>query len=155
MNTKQQNNKKNYGFTLIELMIVIGIIGILALIAIPNYTNYVIRSHRAQGLSVLQANILAIEQFKIRNLNYPSVAQINNNEVSGYINISNTSGDSKGYNISYAVANDVATLTMQPNDLLSQSENLCRAVSLSSNGVQTAKDKDGKDTTDLCWANNR
>lgn len=45
--------KKQQGFTLIELMIVIAIIAILAAIALPQYQNYVAKSQVTAGLAEL------------------------------------------------------------------------------------------------------
>ena len=47
--------KKQQGFTLIELMIVVAIIGILAAIAIPAYQDYTIRAQVSEGLNLLAA----------------------------------------------------------------------------------------------------
>ena len=41
------------GFTMVELMIVIGVIGILASIAIPGYQRITARSHRSEMYTIL------------------------------------------------------------------------------------------------------
>lgn len=64
--------KKQQGFTLIELMIVIAIIGILAAIAIPAYQDYVIRSQVSEGLSLADGAKTAVAEFYSNAGHYPT-----------------------------------------------------------------------------------
>lgn len=54
--------KKQQGFTLIELMIVVAIIAILAAIALPAYQNYVAKSQVTAGLADIRGGITAFEE---------------------------------------------------------------------------------------------
>ena len=55
--------KKQQGFTLIELMIVVAIIGILAAIAIPAYQDYTIRAQVSEGLNLSGGAKAAVTEF--------------------------------------------------------------------------------------------
>ena len=55
--------KKQQGFTLIELMIVVAIIGILAAVALPAYQDYTKRSHVSEGLSLASGAKAAVQEY--------------------------------------------------------------------------------------------
>lgn len=64
--------KKQQGFTLIELMIVVAIIGILAAVAIPAYQDYTIRARVTEGLSLASAGKTAISEYFASNGSLPT-----------------------------------------------------------------------------------
>ena len=64
--------KKQQGFTLIELMIVVAIIGILAAIAIPAYQDYTIRAQVSEGLNLSGGAKAAISEFTMDSGQFPT-----------------------------------------------------------------------------------
>ena len=59
--------QQSKGFTLIELMVVVGIIGILLAIALPQYEKYQVRSAMANAFSTVDRVKIAYQQYRSDN----------------------------------------------------------------------------------------
>ena len=69
--------KRNQGFTIVELLIVIVVIGILALLVITTYSGIQQKARNSQRQSDLQALQTQLEAFYSQNGYYPTLTDIN------------------------------------------------------------------------------
>ncbi len=69
------------GFTLIELMITVGIVAILASIAVPSYRQYMIRAHRSAAKEAMMDIANRQQQYLLAHRSYADKAAL---EDTGY-----------------------------------------------------------------------
>ena len=68
--------RRPFGFTLIELMIVVAVIAILAIIALPQYAEHVRKGKRAEALQALGDLQLRQESYRADHPTYGTLANL-------------------------------------------------------------------------------
>jgi type IV pilus assembly protein PilE len=139
-----------HGFSLIEIMVTIGIVGLLTAIAMPSYNAYVLKAHRVDAVRSLTAFRQAFERCYSQNFTYlnagttpcPAAPGTATTSTNGYYDISFPTLTQSQYVI-WAVATN-----NQVND------SQCQTFVVTNAGQQTATNganDTGADTTQACW----
>nr|WP_274381183.1 type IV pilin protein [Pseudomonas cavernae] len=117
------------GFSLIELMIVIGIIGILAAIAYPNYQEYIIKSNRAAAQAQMMDIANRQQQFLLVNRTYATTE--------GQLNYALPSDLTGKYTVTVAANNAAAPPTFTITFTAAGTQLSDGPLTLNSQGVKT------------------
>lgn len=141
-------NRRQQGFTLIEMMVVVVILGILAAIAFPNYQEYVLRGKRAEGQALL--NEAAAHEERWYSLN-PSSGYVTSQSSIASLALNHTSGTSVAsdtglYNLTVATTGSDGGYTLTATPTFSDSK--CTLLTLTAQGV---RGNSGTGGTSDCW----
>jgi type IV pilus assembly protein PilE len=95
--------KKQIGFTLIELMIVVTVIGILSAIAYPSYRNYVTKARRSDVQQLMLDIVNRQEQYMLDVRNYTADPTALNISKDGWT-CTSTACSNNFYSVAIAIA---------------------------------------------------
>jgi type IV pilus assembly protein PilE len=153
------------GFTLIELMIAVGITAILATVAVTSYSSYVLRAHRAEAKSALLDLASLEERYLSTNNCYTATASALGYAAlpltigSGYYQLQapTWAATATSFCGSIATANTPAspptfTVTAVPvPGSMQAKDTACASFTVTSTGSRTATMQGGADNTATCW----
>ncbi|MGR8919698.1 MAG: type IV pilin protein [Gammaproteobacteria bacterium] len=142
-NRRPADHRRQAGFTLMELMIVVVIVGILAAIGYPSYRNQAIRAARSDARTELMDAMTRQEQFFLDNKTYAA----------SLANLDMVAASESGY---YTLSIDAATAAcpitscyaMRATPTGSQTEDTdCAVLTVTSGGIRSATGTDPAS----CW----
>lgn len=138
------------GFSLIELMVVVGIFALLSTIAVNSYRRYTLRATRTEGRLALLAIQVAQEKYFLQNNQYAQdIATVIAAPPAGLgVNAINASGVTGGgnYTISFAaVAPTTYTLQAVATGNQTNDTAACLTFTINEQGQRTPADSTG------CW----
>ena len=151
-------NKKQYGFTLVELMITVAIIAIIASIALPSYERYVSKANRVDATTEIMKLAAAQEKYYLQNNSYATetllAGFINGGTTletqSGYYGVAVTGNNGNSTTLDYQQG-FVMTLTPPSTSRQFTKDTVCRDIIMDHTGQRTSKNAAGADSTDECW----
>ena len=129
-----QFKKTEQGFTLIELMVTLGIVAILAMVAYPSYQDSVKKARRADAQSALLGFSGAMERHYTTNNTYTGAAQSGDTGApSIYATEAPIDGGTKYYDLTITAATD-ADFTLRATPKSAQADD--GALELTSTGTR-------------------
>ena len=136
--------RKQWGLTLVELMVVVAVMAIIATVAYPLYTNQVQKTRRADAKIALE--MIAAAQERYRTLTGGYTAVLSSLDVSSALQGGQSS---EGYyNVSVVASTVGFTVTAEKSSTGAQSgDDDCEQFTINQQGVKTATD--GNSTN--CW----
>lgn len=144
--------KKQGGFTLIELMIVVAIIGLIAAFAYPSYLDQIRKTRRADCSGALTGLGSAMERFFTVNSTYQGAGAGGGNTgtptiFSGSCPID---GGTATYNLTIQAATG-STYSLQAAPIGEQAKDKCGTLTLTNTGLKGVTGADAGVTWDQCW----
>ncbi|MHA6847696.1 type IV pilin protein [Ralstonia syzygii] len=146
-------SRRSAGFTLVELMITLAIVAILVAIAYPSYSNYIMKSHRADAKTALLDLASRQERYFALQNNYASTPSALGYAGTAFPIAVQTSGQSY-YQLYVLVTGSPGTSTLPgfsasavPASPGPQQSDACGTYTINQLGVQG----NSGNTTSQCW----
>lgn len=134
-----------YGFSVVELLVVLAIIATLAAIAVPAYTRHLGRTHRVAAQSCMIEYAHYLERFRIAHLRYEQTAE---GTAMADPHLDCQARVSRNYVIAMTVATTSFSVTATPTALQLRRDASCGTLSINQRGTRTASGAAG---VAGCW----